>query len=247
MKRALPVLLLSSLCWSQQLHFEVATIKPSRPDSLGSNFNRRPGGGIECLNVTLREMILFAYDIRPHELTGGPPWLDKDRYDVLAKPDRNDNPTGAKRSFDDDFREIRLRMRSLLADRFQVAIHTETRELPIYALLVAKGGPHLQKSTTEDLGIHNRNGFVECTKVTMKDFAESSLTYRMGRTVVDETGLTDEFDFELKFVEDQALAADTSGPDFLTALQQQLGLKLESRKGPVQVYVVDRAEKPTAN
>lgn len=245
--RILSLLLFASTCWSQQLTFEVATIKPSRPDSLGSNFNRRPGGGIECLNVTLREMILFAYDIRPHQLTGGPQWLDKDRYDVLAKPDRNDNPTGAKRGFNEDFREIRLRMRSLLADRFQLAVHTEIRELPIYALLVAKGGPHLRNSTSDGLNIHNRNGFVECTKVTMKEFAEGSLTYRMGRTVVDDTGLTGEYDFELKFVEDQALAADTSGPDFLTALQQQLGLKLESRKGPVQVMVVDRAEKPSAN
>jgi uncharacterized protein (TIGR03435 family) len=245
--RILALVLFASFCWSQQLEFEVATIKPSRPDSLGSNFNRRPGGGIECLNVTLREMILFAYDIRPHQLTGGPPWLDKDRYDVLAKPDRNDNPTGAKRGFNEDFHEIRLRMRSLLASRFQLALHPETRELPIYALLVAKGGPRLRKSTSDGLSIHNSNGFVECTKITMKDFAERPLTYRMGRTVVDETGLSGEFDFEMKFVEDQALAADTSGPDFLTALQQQLGLKLESRKGPVQVYVVDRAEKPTAN
>ena len=228
--RILGLVLFTSLCWTQQLIFEVATIKPSRPGSLGSNFNRRPGGGIECLNVTLREMILFAWDIRPHQLTGGPSWIDKDRYDVLAKPDRNDNPTGAKRGFNEDFRDLRLRMRSLLADRFQLVLHTETREVPIYALLVAKGGPHLRKSTSDGLGIHNRNGFVECTKVTMKEFAERSLTYRMGRTVVDETGLSGEFDFELKFVEDQALAADTSGPDFLTALQQQLGLKLESPK-----------------
>ena len=152
MRILVPLAVFASLCWSQQLECEAATIKSGR-----CNFNRRTGGGIECLNVTLREMILFARDIRPHQFTGGPSWLD---YDVLAKPDRNDNPTGAKRGFNEDFREIRLRLRSLLASRFKLAIHTETRELPIYALLVAKGGPHLRKSTSDGLGIHNRNGFV---------------------------------------------------------------------------------------
>jgi len=200
---------------------------------------------LHAINVTLREMILFAYDIRDQQLSGGPGWMGSDRYDVLAKPSQNDNPTAAKRSFDDDFRGIRLKMRALLADRFQLAVHTETREMPIYALVTAKNGPHLEASKSEGLTINNRRGLVICKKVSMKAFAESSLTYRMGRTVVDKTGISGEFDFELKFREDQD--ADSTDPDFLTAMREQLGLVLHSEKGPVEVIVVDDAKKASAN
>jgi uncharacterized protein (TIGR03435 family) len=246
--RTIAALLLASTCWAQQPQFEVASVKPSRPDAIGSNFNRRAGGGIEAVNVSLKELILFAYDIREQQLVGGPAWLDKARYDVLAKPQENDNPTGAKRPFEEDFRQIRLKMRSLLADRFQLVVHNETRQLPIYALVVAKGGPHLTPSTSEGLTIHNQEGRVECKKVTMKQFAENSLTYRMGRTVVDKTGLTGEYDFDFRYAEDQAASSpDSELPDFLTALREQLGLRLEGQQGPVDVIVIDRAEKASAN
>jgi bla regulator protein blaR1 len=248
--RAIAVLLFASACWAQQQpeEFEVASIKPSRPGATGSNFNRRPGGGIEAINVSLKELILFAYDLREQQLAGGPAWLDKDRYDVVAKPKENDNPTGAQRSFEEEFRQVRLKMRSLLADRFQLAVHNETRQLPVYALVVAKGGPHLTPSTSESLAIHNMKGRVECKKVTMKLFAENSLTYRMGRTVVDKTGLTGEYDFDLRYAEDQAIpTGDTTLPDFLTVLREQLGLRLESQQGPIAVFVIDRAEKASAN
>ena len=129
---------------------------------------------MHAINVTLREMILFAYDIRDQQLTGGTGWMGSDRYDVLAKPSQNDNPTGAKRSFDEDFRGIRVRMRALLADRFQLAIHKETREMPIYALVAAKNGPHLEESKSDGLTINNRRGLVTCKKVSMKAFVDVS-------------------------------------------------------------------------
>jgi uncharacterized protein (TIGR03435 family) len=246
--RTIAALVLASACWAQQPQFEVASVKPSRPDAIGSNFNRRAGGGIEAVNVSLKDLILFAYDIREQQLAGAPAWLDKNHYDVLAKPQENDNPNGAKRSFEEDFRQIRLKMRSLLADRFQLAVHNETRQLPIYALVVAKGGPHLTPSTSEGLTIHNQKGRVECKKVTMKQFAENSLTYRMGRTVVDKTGLTGEYDFDFRYAEDQAASSpDSELPDFLTALREQLGLRLEVQQGPVDVIVIDRAQKASAN
>ncbi|HEY1496709.1 MAG TPA: TIGR03435 family protein [Candidatus Solibacter sp.] len=223
----------------------MASVKPNTSTRPGSDFNRTPGGGLHAINVTLREMILFAYDIRDQQLIGGPGWMGSDRYDVLAKPSQNDNPAGAKRSFDEDFRAIRLKMRALLADRFQLAIHTETREMPIYVLVAAKNGPHLEASKSDGLTINNRRGLVLCKKVSMKAFAESSLTYRMGRTVVDKTGISGEFDFELKFREDQDV--DSTDPDFLTAMREQLGLVLHSEKGPVQVMVVDDAKKASAN
>ena len=236
----------ASVCWAQQAEFEVASVKPNNSGAMGSNFNRMAGGGLNAINVTLREMILFAYDLRGHQLVGGPSWLDRDRYDVIARPSRNDNPGGARRSFEEDWRGIRTSLKAVLADRFQLAVHSETREMPIYALVVAKGGPHLQPSTADGLTINNRKGLVICRKASMKEFAERSLANRMGRTVVDRTGLSGEFDFEIHYVEDQ-LSNETAGPDFLTAMKEQVGLILQSEKGPVEVTVVDRAEKATAN
>ena len=242
-------LLFASLCWAQQPEFEAVSVKPDTSGRPGSDFNRTAGGGLNAINVTLRDMILFAYDIRDTQLIGGEKWMSTERYDVFAKPSQNDNPSGAKRSFSEEFRGIRLKMRAVLADRFKLAIHTETREMPIYALVVAKNGPRLLESTSDGLTINNRKGVVICKKVTMQAFAESTLTWRMGRTVVDKTGLAGEYDFELKFQEDQSAAApaDSSEPDFLTALREQLGLRLESQKGPVQVTVVDSAERASAN
>ncbi len=249
--RTLVTLLLATVCWSQQIEFEVASVKPANPANpagRGSTFNRQPGGGLHALNVTLREMITFAYDLRDHQLVGGPPWMDNDRYDVVAKNNHGDG-TDDKTPFEDAFRPIRLRMKALLASRFALAVHTETREMPIYALVVAKNGPHLQATTSEGLTLNNRNGLVIAKKASMQAFADRLLSYRMGRSVVDKTGLSGEYDFEIKFVEDRgaAAAADVSGPDFLTAMQEQLGLKLEQQKGPVPVLLVDHAEKPSAN
>jgi uncharacterized protein (TIGR03435 family) len=246
--RPIITLVLACLCYGQQPEFEVASIKPSPPDARGSNFNRKPGGGLDALNVTLKEMITFAYSIREQQLIGTTGWMENEHYDVVAKPSKNDNPTGAKRSFEADFNPLQLKLQAVLADRFSLKVHKETRELPVYFLVPAKGGNKLTPSTSEDLKINNRNRLVVCRKCTMKHVADSVLTYRVGRTVIDKTGLTGEYDFDLKYIEDSAVAAgDTSAPDFLTAMRQQLGLVLESGKAPVEVVVIDRAEKATMN
>ena len=246
--RILAALLLAAVCQAQQPEFEVASVKPSANTLNGSNFNRQTGGGLRATNVSLKALILFAYDIREQQLVGGPNWLDKDTYDIVAKPSENDNPTGAKRSFEEEFRGLRLRTRALLASRFHLVVHNETKEMPVYELLLAKGGPKMEPSNAEGLTINNRKGLTLCKKVTMPLFAANSLTYKMGRTVIDKTGLTGEYDFEIHYVDDQAAAAgDTSGPDFLTAMREQIGLRLESARGPVQVLVIDGAEKPSAN
>src|SRR5579872_1702623 len=90
---------IAACCWCQQPEFEVASVKPNRSGSTNSNFNRTAGGGLNASNVTVRMLVLFAYDLREQQLTGGPSWMDSDRYDIVAKPDRDDNPGGAKRSF----------------------------------------------------------------------------------------------------------------------------------------------------
>lgn len=113
---------------------------------------------------------------------------------------------------------------------------------------MAKGGPRLTPSTSDGLNIHNQKGRVECTKVTMKQFAERSLTYRTGRTVVDKTGLTGEYDFDLRYAEDEAASSPASElPDFLTVLREQLGLRLEGQQDTLDVIVIDGAEKASAN
>jgi uncharacterized protein (TIGR03435 family) len=246
--RPLIALFVACLCYGQQPEFEVASIKPSPPEARGSNFNRKPGGGLDALNVTLKEMILFSYNIREQQLIGATGWMENEHYDVMAKPSLNDNPTNAKRSFEADINPLQLKLRAVLADRFKLAVHNEARELPVYFLVPAKGGTKLTPSTSEDLRINNRNGLVICRKCTMKQVAESTLTYKTGRTVIDKTGLNGEYDFDLKYLEDAAIAAgDTSAPDLLTALRQQLGLVLESAKAPVEVLVIDHAEKATLN
>lgn len=244
--RTLLVLAVASACWAQQPQFEVASIKPNHSPTGGSNFNRQTGGGIKCIRVTLQELIVFAYDIHDYRLTGGPGWMDNDRYDVVAKANHDD--VVETNNHDEAFRLIRLKMRALLADRFQLKLHTETREMPIYALVVGKNGPHLTATQAEGLIIHNEPNHLVCKKISMKQFAEMNLSMRLNRTVIDKTGLTGEYDFEVKYLDDRgATSTDASGPDFLTALREQLGLRLEPQKGPVEVLVVDKAEKASEN
>src|SRR5579863_5066096 len=151
----------ASVCGAQQEHFEVASVKPNTSGRPGEDFNLVAGGGLSCINVTLKAMILFAYDLREQQLVGAAGWMDHDRYDVYAKAGKDDNPAGAKQSFTESLQPRRLRMRVLLADRFRLTVHNETREMPIYALVVAKGGPRLKESTADGLTIHNQRGFVE--------------------------------------------------------------------------------------
>ncbi len=244
------VLVVACACWGQA-QFEVASVKPNNSMDNGMSLNRAPGGRFTATNVTLNMLVTFAYDIRPHQLSGAPGWMNSDRYDIVARPSAKDaaaEPQGD--SGGPEARErFRQRVRALLADRFQLVVHKEMKEMPILALVVAKGGPHLAPASGQGPSIQGRNGQLTCKKLTMKDFAERTLAQRMGRNVVDRTGLDGEFDFEVKYVEDRGAGAvaDVSGPDFLSAMQEQLGLKLEPAKGPVEVIVVDHVEKAAAN
>ena len=246
--RTLVFLALASACWGQA-EFEVASIKPSTSIGNGMSMNLRPGATFAATNVTLHMLITFAYDIRDHQLSGGPGWMDSDRYDILARPSAEEAAKEPARPDMEAANRTRQRVRALLADRFKLAVHAETKELPIFALVVAKNGPHLQPSTSENLSIRGTSGVLTCKKINMKFFAEQTLAQRMGRNVVDKTGLAGDYDFEIKYTEDRgpAAAADVAGPDFLNAMQEQLGLKLEQQKGPVGVIVVDHAEKASAN
>jgi uncharacterized protein (TIGR03435 family) len=229
--------------------FEVASIKPNATLSTNMSINQAPGGQLNCTNVTLRLLITFAYDVRDYQILDAPGWTGTDRYDVLAKPSASEAATEPLHRWEAS-PALRQRTQALLADRFGLKVHTETKEMPVYALRVAKGGPKLQATQTEigpQMSWNDRQ--ITCKKVTMKRFAEGLLAARMERYVLDETGLTGEYDFKMTFASehDPPKDGDPDAPSFLTALQEQLGLRLVPTKGTAPFLVIDHAERPSAN
>lgn len=238
---------------ARELAFEVASVKPnaSLDQNMSLNFTR--GGQLDAVNVSARTLITFAYGIRDQQLAGGPGWLDSDHFDIHAKP-----PAGGPAATDfydtSAAERNRLRTRALLADRFKLALHSETRELPVFVLTVAKNGPKpglKQWQEGDEPGPQNigRGNTFTAKKVPMKAFAEGYLSSRLNRVVLDQTGLSGDFNFKLEFVADQTArgGGDQTGPTFLEALDEQLGLRVVSRKGPVNVLVIDHVERPDAN
>jgi uncharacterized protein (TIGR03435 family) len=233
--------------------FEVASIKPGKPGASGSSNLFDASGRFTAENSTLKSLIQFAFQVRTFQVLGGPGWLDRDTYDIVAKPEAR--AVSGKENLQ--------MVQALLAERFQLSFHRETRELPVYLLVVAKNGPKLPK---KELGLHEaentRHGIagrprsIESRGGDMQGLA-ATLSRKLGYTVIDKTGLTGFYDFILTFDPDQGQAtiapggeprpASEIGPSLFTALQEQLGLKLESSKGPVEVIMIDRAEKPSEN
>jgi uncharacterized protein (TIGR03435 family) len=241
------------------LVFEVASIKPAHPDARGMSWTVMPGGGMRATNVRLRHLIEFAYNVDRSQISGAPGWFESEGYDVLAKPpESSEVKAGTAQTGKDHQNEARQRLQALLADRFQLVIHRETKEMPVYVLVVAKNGPKLEESTkVRGMKVRPGNFNAEGTPI---DGLAQYLTGILRRLVVDRTGLKGTYDFKLEWTPDQtgfgkleeekaggASPPDPSGPSIFTALQQQLGLKLESQRGPVEIIVIDRAEKPSAN
>lgn len=234
---------------SRELTFDVASVKPHARIEANSSLNWSPGGRLDAENVTVRGLITFAYRIRDAQLIGGPDWLDTDRYDIHAKAP--DGEPAATDFFDRSAAQrVRLRTRALLADRFGLVLRSETREMPVYILTVAKNGPKpglKPWKEGDEQGPQNigRVNSYTAKKVSMKAFAEGYLSSRMGRVVLDETGLSGDFNFTLDFVPDQA--TDQKGPSFLDALVDVLGLKISAGKAAVDVMAIERVERPGAN
>ena len=231
---------------AQVLVFDAATVKPNNSGS-GSSGTESTNGLLRITNQTLLRMIQYAYDVRDFQISGGPAWIRSDRYDVIAKPEGSVHD-----------QQLRQMLQSLMAERFKLQLHRQTQEGPTYALIIGKNGPKLQSTSagaSDNSGIStNSNGVttkMKGTQVTMVELA-ASLGNRVGRPVIDKTGLSGKFDFELSWVADLATntpdpAADNSGPSIFTALQEQLGLRLDSQKGPIETLLIDHAEKPTEN
>jgi uncharacterized protein (TIGR03435 family) len=237
--------------------FEVATIKPSNPDTPGQAINVGRGGAnsFTTLNTPLSELIKFAYSIHGRQVTGGPSWVEFDKYDILAKPDTPGMPSIA---------QLKSMVQKLLADRFGLEFHREKKELSAYVLTADKAGLKMAKSQPNSgnlPGFGGRGpGAVGVRNATMAEFAEFLQSRILERPVVDQTGLTDRYDFTLEWKPDAAQLAAIAGPnppalpqsledrpDLMAAMRQQLGLKIESGKAPVEVLVIDKVTKPTEN
>lgn len=258
---------------AEALTFEVASIKPSDPDSRRMSFQLAPGGGLNAVNVGLKQLIAFAYEVPCGRncdtfISGGPGWIDSLKFDILAKAPPSAEATADIRRMTMDQRKVfqqqlRQRVQALLAERFQLAIHRETKEVPVYALVVAKNGPKFKESLGEGSQmLRGGRGEMIAERVPLEMLA-INLAGQLGRPVVDRTGLNGRYDFKLEWTpepdmtggklgaetggEKPASAPDISGPSIFTALQEQLGLKLESTRGPAEIIIIDRAEKPTAN
>lgn len=217
--------------------FEVASIKPSNPDQLNAPSGIRTGHGrIAGNNVTLKRCIMGAYGLGPHLIAGGPDWLDSDRFEIVAKSEQPD----------DGDAELMQMLRTLMAERFKLAVHRETRTMPALSLEVAKNGPKLEKTGDGAAATRNGRGLIDARVITMGRFAEV-LSRQMDLPVVDTTGLKGAFNLKLEWAPESARDAMDSRPSLFTALQQQLGLRLRSRKMPIEILVIDHAEKPLEN
>jgi uncharacterized protein (TIGR03435 family) len=242
--------------------YDVASIKPSKAGD-GSTLLFRTGT-FTAKGMTLKSLIKEAYGIEDDQISEAPKWVSSQTYDIEAKVDGADAATLEKLSDD----QSRLMFQSFLRDRFQLKVHWETKDLPVLALVVAKGGPKLQQAKPGDTypdGIKGPDGKPEGHagmmmwgrgRLTGQGIPIGNLvpplTQELGRIVQDKTGLTGKYDIELRWTTDDAApdsrsASDSPGPSIFTAMQEQLGLKLESQKAPVKVLLIDHVEQPPPN
>jgi uncharacterized protein (TIGR03435 family) len=221
--------------------FEVAVIRPTTaaPDA-GTSVNLFEGGRVRIVNEPVKLLVRLAFQLQDSQIAGSPAWLESDRYDVEARTGRPEKITAE---------EMPQLMQGLLADRFHLKFHRETREIPVYALVVSKGGPKLKRASDgESAGMNTHPGSRSSQAVataTSMDMLAKYVGNRVGRIVLDKTGLTGVYDFTLEWAPDSA--ADSSAPPLVTALREQLGLRLESQKAPVEVLVIDSISRPTEN
>lgn len=233
--------------------FEVATIKPVVSDTKAARYITMQGNNrfVEK-DYTLKGLIAAAYNLNPRMISGGPDWLDAEHYDITAVTPGDVRPT----------RDEQMGMlRKLLTERFQLSFHREPKELAIYVLRVGKNGARMRNSTTPDgapalINVVYPQGIkLPARNVTMGDFVSMLQRAVLDRPVVDKTGLTGKYDFDLEWAPDESqfngevLSAPGDAPaaPLFTAIQEQLGLKLEPTRGPVEALVVDKAARPSAN
>jgi uncharacterized protein (TIGR03435 family) len=270
--------------------FEVASVKPNHSGTQMVRISNTPGR-FSVVNLSPRMLIEFAYNIKDPQLSGGPSWIDSERYDIDATT--ADTPDDLRREGREIFNDRRRQMlQALLADRFKLTLARETKDLPVYALVVTKSGPKFHESTPlpppdpaaappvppeppkpgqpfrgRAIMLSFGSGQLNMNGAPMKAFADA-LSDQLGRKVLDKTGLTGNYDLSLQWTPDPSQRGqffggagapdgrppadstpppDASGPSIFTAIQEQLGLKLESGKGPVETLVIQSIERPAEN
>ncbi|ADW67809.1 TIGR03435 family protein [Granulicella tundricola] len=227
--------------------FEVATIKPAAPNTDGhTHINYPPGGLFSASNITLLALMQWAWDMPQKQILEGPSWLATTRFDLSAKfipTEIPADPTHPPLSPQDLKRRM---VQSLLAERCNLKLHPETRTLPAYDLILAKGGSKLQpsKANGKNFSIGSTHFDGEGLPV---DLIAEQISHLVGRIVVDKTGLPDRYDLKLRWTPDDAPPAENAPPTLFTAIEEQLGLKLEPAKEAVPVLVIDHIDLPSAN
>jgi bla regulator protein blaR1 len=232
--------------------FDVVSVKPSAPDEHNSFMFRPQPGGIRVLGVPLKMLIMESYDVKAFQVSGGPGWIATERWDILAKAEGVDRIPMV---------QMRPMLQALMADRFQLKVHSETKEMPVYALVVEKNGSKLVPSTSAEQQFRPGNGSLTIKKGGTAALA-AWLSRDLGRVVIDKTGMNGEYDYKLEWTSDPGEGGpesiglppeeprphvETNGPSIFTSLQEQLGLRLVSQKGPVEIIVIDSVERPSAN
>ncbi len=222
-----------------KVEFEVVSVKPASPAAVGRTA-RNSKSRWEGRNLRLKELVMSAYRLSWNRIEGGPGWIESAGWDIDAKIPEVAGPA-----------QFPQMMQAMLAERFQLAVHRETRTLPVYFLQVARSGPKLKESTSDVASMSAGPRMIKYSKGSMGDLADQLTSY-LQKQVSDRTGLTGRYEINLAFAPvdlDPSLeaAANETLPSIFRALEEQLGLKLESGKGPVEVLVIDRAEKPSEN
>jgi len=235
--------------------FEVATIKPATPEP-GRWIKMQSANRFVAHNHAVRTLIAAAYDLPPEAIAGGPSWIDSDRWEILAK-----TPGATRPQLDEQMSMLR----QLLNDRFKLAFHRESKEFSIFALTVAPGGQKFKESTISPDATPDGPPLVAFAVsptvvrlparfITMGEFASLLQRSPLDRPVLDRTGLSGRYDFDLEFAPDESLwgglfprPENSDKPSLLRAMQEELGLKLESTRGAIDAIVIDHVERPAAD
>ena len=229
--------------------FAVATIKPSAPDAVAVTQIR--GNRFATEGTTFVDVFKYAYSVHPDQLVGGPEWLRTEKFDILADPETEKRPSSD---------QMKTLVQQLLVERFHVVMHHEQKILPVYALVKTAETPKLTKSTADPNGIpvvgYSPGGTLQVGNATMANFATFLQRFVLDRPAVDQTGIAGHFDLVLRWTPDNFRANGKPGdsqedasapPNLFTAIKEQLALKLLPEKASTDVFVIDRAERPSEN
>jgi uncharacterized protein (TIGR03435 family) len=229
--------------------FAVATIKPSPPDAAPVIQIR--GNRFATEGTTFVDVFKYAFNVHPDQVVGGPEWLRTQKFDILADPETEKRPTSD---------QMKAMVQQLLVDRFHLVMHHEQKILPVYALTITADPPKLTKSTADPSGIpavaYNPKGELHVGNATMANFVTFLQRFALDRPAVDQTGIAGHFDLVLRWTPDNFQTAEkpddpkqdpSAPPTLLTAIKEQLGLKLQPTKAATDVFVIDHLERPSEN